>query len=105
MNRKEELDNIFKDIDENEKKLVQPLIQKVIFWEHQMLELEKLPFICTNPKNPMQQKKTEASKLHKEISQSYMNAIRILCSLIHKVDSNEDSPLRQYLNGLEGKYD
>lgn len=105
MNRKEELDNVFKDIDENEKKLVGPLIEKVVFWENQMSELEKLPFISTNPKNPTQQKKTEASKLHKEISQSYMNAIRILCSLIHKDDSNEESPLRQYLNSLERKYE
>lgn len=105
MNRKEELKEIFKDIDSNEKKLVGPLIEKVEFWEQQMNELEKLPFISINPKNPAQQKKSEASKLHKEISQSYMNAIRILCSLIHKDDSNEDSPLRQYLTKLGSKYE
>ncbi len=105
MNRKEELENIFKDIDENEKKLVTPLIEKVLYWENQMNELEKLPFIVVNPKNSSMQKTTPASKLHKEISQSYMNAIRILCSLIRKDDNSEDSPLRDYIKGLKNKYD
>lgn len=105
MTRREELNQVFKDVNENEKTLIKPLIDEVIFLESQMMDLKTYPFISINPKNPAQQKKTEAAKLYKECSQSYMNAIRILCSLIHKDDSQEDSPLRQYLNGLERKYE
>lgn len=97
MSRQEELKEIFKDVDENERKLVQPLIDEVIFLEDQMMELKRLPFISVNPKNNTQQKKTEAAKLYKECSQSYMNAIRILCSIIHKVDSSGEDDLLKRL--------
>lgn len=105
MKRREELNEIFNDIDPNEKKLINPLIDEVVFLEEQMIELKKLPFISIHPKNPALQKKTEAAKLYKECSQSYMNAIRILSSLIHKDDSGEESPLRQYLKEFRSKYE
>lgn len=93
MSRREELKEIFKDVDDNERRLIQPLIDEVIFLEEQMIELKKLPFISVNPKNSAQQRKTEAAKLYKECSQSYMNAIRILCSILHKVDSSAEDEL------------
>mgnify|MGYP003291041995 CR=1 FL=1 len=45
MERRKELNEIFKDIDPSEKKLIDPLISEVIFLEEQMNELKKLPFI------------------------------------------------------------
>lgn len=100
MSRKEELKEIFKDVDENERRLVQPLIEEVIFLEVQMMDLKRLPFISVNPKNPSQQRKTEAAKLYKEHSQSYMNAIRILCSILHKVDSSAEDELLKKLEAF-----
>lgn len=97
MSRREELKDIFKEVDENERKLIKPLIDEVIFLEVQMMELREMPFISVNPKNPAQQKKTEAAKLYKECSQSYMNAIRILCSILHKVDSSSEDELMKKL--------
>ena len=97
VDRRKLLDDIFKDIDGNEKKLIDPLIEEVVFLEEQMTELKKLPFIRVNAKKPELQKKTEASKLYKECSQSYMNAIRILCSILHKVDSSEQEELLKRL--------
>lgn len=97
MTRKEEFEEIFKDVDESEKKLVAPLIDEVIFLEEQMTELKKLPFISVHPKNSALQKKTEAAKLYKECSQSYMNGIRILCSIIHKVDTSAQDELLKKL--------
>lgn len=97
MNRKEELKEIFKDVDENERRLVQPLIDEVIFLEEQMVDLKKLPFISVHPKNNALQKRTEAARLYKESSQSYMNAIRILCSILHKVDSSAEDELMKKL--------
>lgn len=105
MDRREELDNIFKDIDPNEKKLINPLIDEIVFLEKRMLDLKQLPFIRVHPKNPTKQETTPAAKQYKEFSQSYMNAIRLVCSLIHKTEGDEESPLRQYLKELKNKYE
>lgn len=104
MNRREKLNEIFKDINKNEKELIDPLIDELVFLENQMDQLKKLPFIRVHPKNPAKQETTPAAKQYKECSQSYMNAIRILCSLIHKDDNQEESPLRQYLKEMKDKY-
>lgn len=95
--RLETLKEIFKDVDENERKLIEPLIDEVLFLEEQMTELKELPFISVHPTKPTLQKKTEAARLYKECSQSYMNAIRILCSILHKVDSSAEDELMKKL--------
>ena len=100
MGRKEILNEIFSEIDKNQKKLLGPLIDEVIFLEEQMSELKKLPFIIANPKNSAQQRKTEAAKLYKECSQSYMNAIRILCLLLRKSENGEDDPVAKFMENL-----
>lgn len=105
MTRHEELDKIFKNIDSDEKTLINNLINEVIFLEEEMEKLKKIPFIKVNPKNPNMQKVTPAAKLYKEHSQSYMNAIRILASITRKTGGNEESPLRQYLKELKQKYE
>lgn len=97
MTRRQTLNEIFKDIDENERKLIEPLLDEVIFLEVQMMDLKQLPFISVHPKNPALQKKTEAAKLYKECSQSYMNAIRILVGVLHKVDSSAQDELLKRL--------
>lgn len=98
MTRKEELNDIFKDVDENEQKLIDPLLDEVVFLEEQMVELKKMPFISVHPTNPALQRKTEAAKLYKECSQSYMNAIRILCSVLSKVESSAQDELLRKLS-------
>ncbi len=103
--RKEILNKAFKDISENERNLLDPLINEVVFLEKQMDELKQLPFIRSNPDNPSHQRKTEAAKLYKEFSQSYMNAIRILCSRLNSSESNESSPLQKTLKELKNKYE
>lgn len=104
MTRQEELDNIFKNVDKDKKILINNLIDEVIFLEEQMDKLKKLPFIRVNPKNNAEQKVTSAAKLYKEHSQSYMNAIRILCSITNNAEEIEESPLRIYLKELQAKY-
>lgn len=99
--RRTELDIIFKDIDPNQKTLVNNLIDDVIFIEEQMSGLRKLPFIRVHPNDPSKQETTKAAKQYKELSQSYMNAIRILCSLLHKDEGAEDDPVQKFLEGRE----
>ena len=91
MTRREELDEIFKDIDENKKKLIKPLLDDISFLELRMEELKKMPFIRVHPKDPTKQKVTKAAKLYKEHSQSYMNAIRMLYSMINGHEVEEDA--------------
>lgn len=97
MKRKETLEDIFKDVDENEKKLIDPLLEEVNYLEEQMKYLRTLPQIKIHPTNNAIQRKTEAAKLYKEYSQSYMNAIRILLGVLHKVDSSAQDELLKRL--------
>lgn len=97
MTRREQLDEIFKDIDPNEKSLVNNLLDEVVFLEKQMKYLKTLPFIRVHPKNPAIQETTKAAKQYKEFSQSYMNAIRILCSLLHKVEGEEEDLVSKFM--------
>lgn len=96
MTRREKLDEIFKDIDENKKELISPLLDDIAFLEEQMEKLKKLPFIQVHPKDPTKQRVTKAAKLYKEHNQSYMNAIRMVYSMIngHEID---DDPVQKFL--------
>ncbi|MCI8363094.1 MAG: hypothetical protein HFJ41_08385 [Clostridia bacterium] len=91
MTRREELNDIFKDIDENKKKLINPLLDNIVFLEERMNEAKKFPFIQVHPKDPTKQRATTAARLYKEHSQSYMNAIRMLYSMINGYEVEEDA--------------
>lgn len=96
MDRYNELSEIFRNVDEEEKTLVNNLISEVVYYEEQMRELRKLPFISIHPRYPEKQKMTAAAKLYKEYSTSYMNAIRILLNILRKVESQaQDDLLRR----------
>lgn len=98
MTRKEELLKIInKTGSQNDIKAAQ-LVDEVIFLEEQMVELKKLPFINVNPKNPMQQKATPASKQYKEFLQQYNNCLRLLFRLSGDMgETEEESPLRKWI--------
>lgn len=97
VNRKNEIYSLFDHIDENERKLINPLLEQVLFLEDRMHELQTMPFLKINPKNPMLQKVTPAAKLYKECMQSYMNAVRILLNTLRKVESSAADELLEHL--------
>ena len=97
MTRREQLDEIFKNVEENQTQLVSRLLDEVVFLEDKMTELKKLPFVNVHPQNPALQKTTSAAKLYKDCSQSYMNAIRILAGILHKVESSAQDELLKML--------
>jgi hypothetical protein len=99
--RRKELDEIFKDIDQNEKNLIDNLLDEVAYLEERLTELKKLPFISVNPKNPAMQKTTAAAKQYKECSQSYMNAIRILVGILRKVETTAQDDLLRRLEEFQ----
>ena len=96
MTRREKLDDIFKDLDENKKSLINPLLDNIAFLEQRMEELKKMPFIQIHPKDSTKQRPTTASKLYKECSQSYMNAIRTVYSMINGHEVDED-PVERFM--------
>jgi hypothetical protein len=105
LSRKEELENIFRCLDKDKKTIITKLIDEVVFLEEEMEKLRKLPFIRIDSCNKAKQKLTPAAKLYKEHTQSYMNAIRILCSLTGTTEQEKESPLRAYLKQLQEKYE
>lgn len=97
MGRREKLSEIFSDVDESERQLIDKLLDEVVFLENQMTMLRQMPFIHVHPRNPALQKTTAAAKQYKECSQSYMNAIRILAGILHKTDSTAQDELLKRL--------
>lgn len=76
-------------------------IEKIIFLEAKLEELEKLPFIQVHPKDPTKQRNTPAAKMYKEFLQQYINCIKLVESVMYKekkLDKAEveESPLRDW---------
>ena len=97
MKRRDQLEEIFRNVDDDEKQLVDKLIDEVVFLEDRMKELKQLPFIAVHPENPSRQKVTSAAKLYKDCSASYMNALRILISILRKVEASAQDDLLRML--------
>ena len=94
-------DELLAIIHEDSLELVKSVIEDVVFLEERLTELKKLPFIEVNPKNPMKQRSTPASKLYKEFLQQYINCIKMIEYVIYKDkrlegDEAEESPLRKW---------
>lgn len=92
---------LFKDVDEKQRKLVDRLIDEVVYIENMLTELKKLPFIRIHPKNSSKQEITPAGKQYKDMTATYMNAIKILCSLLSKVEGEDYDPVEQFMKGME----
>ena len=97
---KNELLNIFENVDENVKALTLNMIDEYLFIEEKLQGLKGYPFIAVNPKNPLQQRQTAAGKQYKEFLQQKTNIFKALCSVLNKNSVEEESPLRQYLKTL-----
>lgn len=95
MDRKEELLQVFRQIED--KSIIIPLIDDVVFLEKQLRDLRKLPFLRVNPMDQTLQKATPAAKQYKELLQQYNNCIKILAGILRKDSAEEESPLRSYI--------
>lgn len=98
MTRREELNNIFSKLSEDQQRLNEPLKNKAIFLEAQLLELEDLPFYQVHPNNPALQKRTEAGKLYKELLQAYCNVMKMLNSVIYRSTVEETDEFDEWEN-------
>lgn len=96
MKRREELDKIIESLDENKKMLVRPMLDEIVGLEETLKKLKKYPFIEVNPKNQNQQRVTKASRLYKEMFQSYTSAIHMLLTSLSAKEIESD-PVQQFL--------
>lgn len=81
---------------EDMREVMEITVDKMVYLENRMEELEKLPFIRVNPGNPQMQKATPASKMYKEYFQQYLNAVKVLEKAARSEDKTEISPLREW---------
>lgn len=93
MNRKDEL---LTAVDNDV--VLTPLVHEMCHLEAQLDMLRELPKIKVNPKDPTKQKSTPAAKLYKEYLQQYTNVVKILMKATGTDESEEESPLRKWMN-------
>lgn len=93
MNRKEELLNLI-----GQDTTLKPLIDEMVYLEEQLDYFRSLPKIKVHPKDPSKQKPTPAAKLYKEYLQQYTNVVKILLKATGTDESEEESPLRKWMN-------
>lgn len=94
MERREEL---MKLVNNSNASTVTPLIEKMLFLENQLENLEKLPMIKVHPQNPEMQKTTPAAKLYKEFLQQYTNIVKVVSHVTGDENKEDDSPLRKWV--------
>lgn len=95
--RNEEFNKIVSDLDEETLILLNPLIDNLIFLENQLNYLKTLPFIIVKEDDPRRQKTTPAYKQYKDLSQTYINALKVINGALGIESENIESPLRLYI--------
>lgn len=101
MERIEKLREIFDNVDEDKRTVIEPLLDDVIFIEKRLSELRKLPMIRVHPNNPARQEVTPAGKQYKEYMQSYLNAIKVLQMTLYRAGETGESPLLKVLKEFD----
>lgn len=102
MERREKLIEYLCRSDED-KQLVIPLIDELLFLENQLTELKKLPFIKIHPDNPTLQKSTPTAKQYKELLQQYTNIVKVLSRIRGDDTDGNESPLRTWVKNHADK--
>lgn len=93
MDRKEELLNLI-----GQDTTLKPLVSEMVYLEEQLDYFRILPKIKVHPNDPSKQKPTPAAKLYKEYLQQYTNVVKILLKATGTDESEEESPLRKWMN-------
>jgi regulator of replication initiation timing len=94
------LNEIFTDVDESKKKLVEGLIQDAAFLYAENYELrriiDKTGMIKVHPQNMDLQKPTEAGKQYLKNINSYSVIIKTLNGVLQKGDIDEEDDLEEF---------
>lgn len=106
MERREKLHKIIDELDESVQLFAHSLVDRLIYLEERLFELEKLPFIKVHPNDPTKQKELPARKQYIPLLQQYNLTIKTICKLIGIETEQEDtkiSEFKKYLQDLQSK--
>lgn len=94
----EELNKIFKDVDESKKQVVQSMFNDFIY-EYEMLENIKPQLKAVEqPKNQKEAEKLKYfTKIYSDISQRHDSKIKIFLSALGKFEGAEENPITAWL--------
>lgn len=88
---------------EDDRQIIEPLVDEFLFLEKQLDRLKKLPFIKIHPDNPEMLKATPAAKQYRELLQQYTNIIKVLEKFNGDDSEGEESPLRIWVKNHADK--
>ena len=74
-----------------------PLIDRLVFLENKLEELEQLPLLKVHPEKPEIQKATPAAKMYKEFLQQYTNILKVIVRGAGDENNAELSPLQAWV--------
>lgn len=87
-------------VGEENKALLLPYVEEIVFIEGQLKELKKDNFMKSHPNNPdIKKRDKDAIRQYKEFFQQYTNAIKTISSIVGTDDVEEESPLRAWVKG------
>lgn len=87
-------------VGEENKALLLPYVEEIVFIEGQLKELKKDNFMKSHPNNPAIKKRDkDAIRQYKEFFQQYTNAIKTISSIVGTGEEEEESPLRAWVKG------
>lgn len=90
-------------MDERQQKLVDRMLDEVVHIEDELKYLKSLPPIRVHPRDPSRQEMTPAGKLYKDMTAQYMNAIRILNSILSNSTGEEIDPVAEFLEHMKSE--
>lgn len=104
MTREERLHQIIDELDDTVQIIGHAYVDRMLFVENQLLELEKLPFIKVHPDDPTKQKELPARKQYIPLLQQYNLILKTILKLVG-VDEEDDKTkeFREYLTLLSSK--
>ena len=94
------LNEMFKEVDKNKKKLVEGLIQDAAFLYVKNDELRKLlnetGFVKVHPEHKELQKSVPAAKEYRQNLNSYAVIIKTLSSILDKVETEDEDDMEEF---------
>lgn len=101
MSTKEQLQEFFKNVDEDKKQFALDTIDEYLFFIERIAELKKLPYIRVNKNNPERQELTPAAKLIREYSQAVDAKRKTLLMILYRVETSAADELLAKLAEFE----
>lgn len=101
---KEQLDKIFKDVDESKKKIVESMFDDFIYEYERLNELKEQMRKVENPKSKNEAEKLKYfTRLYSDISQRHDGKIKIFLSALQKYETDDDNPIATWIKERTNK--